>query len=101
MTSILTLLILLGVWFFIIAPFIRLIRISRQWKDAFSGGGQRQRSRQPEPQPRPKKKIDPTVGEYVEFTETESTHTSTDTSGRQTTTHTSESQIVDVTWEDL
>lgn len=61
-----------------------------------------QQRRQP-PQPKPsgnKKKIDPTVGEYVDFTEVAETtaHTAADSS---TTTTATEQQVTDVTWEDL
>ncbi len=107
MSFFIALLIILLVWFFLIAPFVRLIRVSRQWRDAFSGAArqQRQSNRRREPRsqtPRaPKKKIDPSVGEYVEFTETTSTTSATESDGTRETTTVTESQITDVTWEDL
>lgn len=56
------------------------------------------------PAPR-RKKIDPSTGEYIRFTEIETTtSTSTQTSddGRsQTTTYESEQQITDIRWTDL
>jgi len=64
---------------------------------------QSNRRREPRSQtPRaPKKKIDPSVGEYVEFTETTSTTSATESDGTRETTTVTESQITDVTWEDL
>ena len=90
------------VWIFIIAPFIRLIRISRQWTNPRNQQQQQRQQRQrrrPQPQYTPKKKIDPTVGEYVEFTETDSPQTDATPGARPNTP--AEPQITDVTWEDL
>lgn len=89
------------VWVMIIGPFIKLIRMSRSWTKAadMHRRARQQQQRQQQP-PRPKKKIDPTVGEYVEFTETTVTRTTTDGPTTTTTTET-ESQITDITWEDL
>lgn len=98
------------VWFFIIAPFIRLIRVSRQWQNTFKQARNQQQQRQQQHQQQqqrrrsgtqhPGKKIDPSVGEYVEFTETTTPQTDTDAAPR--TAHTPvEQQITDVTWEDL
>lgn len=56
-------------------------------------------AQQPEPR-RKAKKIDPTVGEYVEFTEQVVSTTESTTSDAHTTVQT-ESQITDITWEDL
>ena len=94
------------VWFFILAPFIRLIRISRQWRNTFADATRRAReTRNPgaERKPkRPKKKIDHNVGEYVDFTETVDDRT--DTAPRNDSENSAaetESQIVDVSWEDI
>ncbi len=61
---------------------------------------QQQRRRKPEPPQRHAKKIDPSVGEYVEFTETTETTTRQTVEGPETTIRT-EQQITDVQWEDL
>lgn len=106
MSLFIALLIILLVWFFIIAPFVRLIRVSRQWRDAFGAATGRQQTNEPRrrqqsaPRRQAKKKIDPNVGEYVEFTETTTSTTTTDADSKSTTVVT-ESQITDVTWEDL
>ncbi len=98
MTIFIVICILLMVWAMIIGPFVRLIRVSRSWKRAAEQ--QSRQRRQPQQPPKPKKKIDPTVGEYVEFTETTVTRTETD--GNTTTVSTeTEQQITDITWEDL
>lgn len=55
--------------------------------------------KKPEP-PVTKKKIDPTVGEYVEFTETVETSTRQTPEGEETSVRV-EQQITDVQWEDL
>lgn len=47
-----------------------------------------------------RKKIDPEVGEYVRFTETETTVSHTASSDGRTTT-TREEQVTDVEWEDV
>lgn len=101
MTIFIVICILLMVWAMIIGPFVKLMRVSRSWqKAAEQQRRQQQRRQQPQKPPKPKKKIDPTVGEYVEFTETTVTRTETD--GHSTTTATeTEQQITDVTWEDL
>lgn len=97
MATLIALLIILGVWFFMIAPFLRLWRASKGWRDMYSQTRDRaRRPADPEP-PKKKKKIDPEVGEYVEFTET--------TTVRQTPdappTVEQEQQVTDVTWTDL
>jgi len=106
MSFFIALLIILLVWFFLIAPFVRLIRVSRQWRDAFSGAtGRQQQGRQQQRQPREprytKKKIDPNVGEYVEFTETPAPGPTNPTATDARTSTETEAQITDVTWEDL
>ncbi len=98
MTIFIVICILLMVWAMIIGPFVKLIRVSRSWKQAAEQ--QNRRRRQQQQPPKPKKKIDPTVGEYVEFTETTVTRTETDGNTTTTTTET-EQQIADNTWEDL
>lgn len=96
--------IILLVWFLLISPFIRLVRVSRQWQNTFKQAQQQQQRRQqPQQEPRSgaKKKIDPAVGEYIEFTETRVSQTTPEDDKSSTTTHVTESQITDVTWEDL
>ncbi|MDE7334825.1 MAG: hypothetical protein K2N10_00750, partial [Muribaculaceae bacterium] len=102
MTSFIVICIFLAIWFLIIGPFVKLIRVSRRWSDQANAYRQRyqqqqQQSRQQQQPAKPKKKIDPTVGEYVEFTETTVRTTTTDGSTTTTTTQT-EQQITDVTW---
>lgn len=99
MTFFIVICILVMVWAFIIGPFVRLIRVSRSWRQAAEQQRQRRSARQQQP-PRPKKKIDPTVGEYVEFTETTVNRTETDGTATTISTET-EQQITDITWEDL
>ncbi len=108
MSLFLALIIILLVWFFIIAPFIRLMRISSQWQNTFKRAQQEQqqyRHRQQRQHRRSeqssKRKIDPNVGEYVEFTETIEDKTETDANDSARTAHTVEPQVTDVTWEDL
>lgn len=100
----LAILIGLFVWVFMIAPFIKIYKASRQWRDAFQQAQSEARRRQQPPRPeqsaRRKKKIDPSVGEYVEFTETTEVRSS-ETDREHTRTTVSEQQITDVTWEDL
>ena len=107
MSFFIALIIIMLVWFFILAPFIRLIRISRQWRNTFADATRRAReTRNPgaERKPkRPKKKIDHNVGEYVEFTETvddRRTETGPGNDSGSSSAET-ESQIVDVSWEDI
>ena len=103
MVTFIVICILLMVWAAIIGPFIKLLRVSRSWRKAAeeqTRARRRQQQRQQQP-PRPKKKIDPGVGEYVEFTETTSTRSTTSADGTPRTTTETESQITDITWEDL
>ncbi len=83
-------------------------RVNQFMRDPFGMGGtasgrdprgtRRQEPRHPR---RTHKKIDPDVGEYVAFTEVEtSSKTDTYTSGSTTSVRT-EQQIVDVEWEDI
>lgn len=104
MSLFLALIIILLVWFFMIAPVLRLHRISKQWQKTFTNAQkqrQQQRNRNNSHPQRQKKKIDPNVGEYVEFTETTVSESSTDEKGQTHTTHATEQQITDVTWEDI
>lgn len=82
-------------------------RQRRAMRDFFGqarSGQQNDRSRsgfsRPSQQPRRKKKIDPNIGEYVEFEEIEST-TTTQTAEGTTTDYRRESQVTDVEWEDV
>lgn len=102
--EIIVILILLFVWFFMIAPFIRLYKASKQWRNVFEQAQKQQRQQQSTDNRQPpaaKKKIDPTVGEYVEFTETTEVATDhTDDTGSSIRVET-EAQITDITWEDI
>lgn len=114
--SILGLLFLAFIIFFIIIPLVRVLtalsRARHQVRDIFGamngGAGSRSgqqrsehRTRRPEPQPRQRrKKIDPTVGEYVDFEEVSCTVTKEGNNGT-TTKYKTESQIEDITWEEL
>lgn len=60
----------------------------------------RQSNHRPEPPRRQEKKIDPSVGEYVDFTETTET-TARKTPDQTETSSRIEQQITDVQWEDL
>lgn len=72
-------------------------------RDPFGQRQQRQQQQQPprRPQEQHKKKIDPEVGEYVEFTETTVTHTTVDPDGSTSSRTATEQQITDVQWEEL
>lgn len=89
------------VWFFMIAPFIKIYKATSPMRDAFKEAQKRaqeqHRRANGQETPKHKKKIDPNVGEYVQFTEVSETRTAPD--GATATTQ--ESQITDVTWEDL
>lgn len=65
--------------------------------------GPRKRRAKEEPKPKKAKKIDPTVGEYVEFEEVACnvSYTSTTTESGTTTRIETEEQIVDAEWEDI
>lgn len=96
------------IWWAVIRPAIVVRRQWRQMQDQarqFHERYNRRQPRQPEsPRPRKGKKIDPSVGEYVEFTETTGSTTGdgrkTDAGNARSNAQT-ESQITDVTWEDL
>lgn len=102
-----TLLIIIGLvlllWYYVfprLLPYLIKRRLRKTFGfDSSAFGGQQQRQPQPEA-PVHKKKIDPTVGEYVEFTETEVTSRVETPEGTETTTVV-EQQITDIQWEDL
>ena len=114
--SILVGLFVLFIIFFLVLPILRAAlfvhKARQQVRDMFGGGAQRQNREQNErqepeqPAPRPKK-IDPNVGEYVEFEEikTSSQTTVTDADGtteyRRVSETVREEQIEDADWEDL
>lgn len=99
MGTILVILILLLVWFYMIVPFLKIYRaVNKAQKNVRDFQQRQQQQRQQPRQPEPtKKKIDPTVGEYVQFTEV----TEERTTPEGDTVTTAEQQITDVTWEDL
>lgn len=105
-------LLLLFLIVFIIWPLLRagllVYKARKQMRDLFGGGARKGGARRQEQQPpRRRKKIDPNVGEYVEFEEIKTytqssgevrTETSeTGSSGRTVT----EEQIEDAEWEDI
>lgn len=109
-------LLLLFLFVFIIWPLLRagllVYKARKQMRDLFGGGARkggarRQEQQPPQQPPRRRKKIDPNVGEYVEFEEIKTytqssgevrTETSeTGSSGRTVT----EEQIEDAEWEDI
>ncbi len=107
-----TLLIIIGIvlllWFYVFPRLLPYL-LKRQLRKTFgfdptafgSAQQQQQQRRQAQPQqPAHKKIIDPTVGEYVEFTETETTTHVETPEGTETTT-VIEQQITDIQWEDL
>lgn len=84
------------------------LKIRRKVADVFGGNtrgsgarGDNGGGNGPQPQPaRPSKKIDPSVGEYVEFEEVQSFE-STRTDGHREVKFESEEQITDVEWEEV
>lgn len=100
-------LLLVFLMFFIIVPIIKAVlmvqRFKNQARDMFNRAtgrstGNSSNHNNPQPQ-RQRKKIDPGVGEYVEFEEievTSQTHTDNGNISYRT-----ESQITDVEWEDV
>ena len=98
MTLLIIIALVLLFWYYVI-PYL----IKRQIRKTFGFDPRAGRSKQQQQQPQPpvhKKKIDPTVGEYVEFTETETT-TRVETPEETETTTVIEQQITDIQWEDL
>ncbi len=101
MTLLIIIAVALACWYWLFPWLLR-----RQIRKTFGfdprGGRQQERkqqSQQPEP-PVAKKKIDPTVGEYVEFTETVESTTRQTPEGEENSVRV-EQQITDVQWEDL
>ena len=97
---------------FIVIPILRLLwagwKLRRRWMEATSGMRDAYRRAAEEAakktkQPKKKKKIDPSVGEYVSFEElkVETTVTSETTADGSSTKIRVESQVEDVTWEEL
>jgi hypothetical protein len=91
-----------------ISPFIKLIQVSRNWRKQFNNAQQRAQQQHNSTRhnqrnyPEQKKKINPNVGEYVEFTETPVDSQSQPQQEKKSTKSTvTESQITDVTWEDI
>lgn len=103
----LLLLLLILVIYFIIVPIVKALlmvqRLKNQARDMFNratGRSTDNSSNYNNPQSqRPRKKIDPGVGEYVEFEEIEVTaRTQTDNGN---VSYRTESQITDVEWEEV
>lgn len=77
--------------------------INRAYSDAMKRAREqqfRQHQQARQNQPQTKKRIDPNVGEYVEFTEVSEVKQTKTNSGSRTEVK-SESQIEDITWEEL
>ena len=97
---------------FVFVGFVRVYAQYRRIRNAMRGQANAYRRRTEEqrryerpggwsPAPsRKQKKIDPTVGEYVEFTEMEATTTS-ETDAQGNTRVRTEAQVTDVKWEDI
>lgn len=98
---------------FLIWPLLQFVfvvwRNGRAWRRFMrtgspDSGNTRSRSsykrQQPQPE-RPKKKFGSDVGEYVAFTEVETSTSTTNTDGTQSTSTVVEDQITDIKWEDL
>lgn len=105
-------LILLLILFFVGYPLIKALwrgyQLHRQWRkateglrDAFSQAQGQQRRSDPAKPRQKKKKIDPSVGEYVAFEEISCEVKSENADGSTKTTYRRESQVEDVTWEDI
>lgn len=101
---------------YVLMPLVRVYLRVRRQQQAFNdlfGGRARQRqprgggerpggwSTRPASTPRKKKKIDSSVGEYVDYEEIVETTSTTDTAGNAHTDFKRESQITDVEWEDV
>lgn len=93
------LIVLFGVlaWYYLL-PYLLRRKIRKMF--GFDPRQQTQERKKPEPPQRPKKKIDPSVGEYVEFTETAESTVRETPEGTETTFRT-EQQITDIQWEDI
>lgn len=98
MTFFIILLLAILAWFYL-APWLLRRYVSKKFR-SFSTPRQDQR-RADTPQATPKKKIDPEVGEYVEFTETTETAHTVNPDGSTKTTTATEQQVTDIQWEDI
>ena len=108
--SLIGLILLILLFYFIIIPLVKAIysgwQIHSQWKKATEGMRNAYRQAQDyarnAAQPKPKKKkIDPNVGEYVAFEDIACNVKSTDSQGNTTRTTYTESQVEDAQWEDI
>ena len=106
--------ILIRVLWFFIRLFWNAYKLRRFMRDPFAEmrrqaqqeyKRQQERYGQAAPQPQPshkQKKLDPSVGEYIAFTDIEVTQTASNPdSGTTTTTTYHEQQITDIEWEDV
>ena len=106
-------LMIFAVLFFLAFVIGIFLRIKRKVTGIFTGNGRCTDPRGTDPrgsdprdggpQPRPArqgKKIDPTVGEYVEFEEVQ-VYESTETDGKKQVKFEAEEQITDVEWEEV
>lgn len=101
-------LMIFAVLFFLAFVISIFLRIKRKVTGIFTGNsrGTAPRGSDPRdggPQPRPArqgKKIDPTVGEYVEFEEVQ-VYESTEPDGKKQVKFETEEQITDVEWEEV
>lgn len=108
MSLIFFILLILFVWF-ILLPALKVYRaysnLRKQARDFFGGNPRTDKQTphgDPSRAPKPKrKKIDPNIGEYVEFEEITVSTTSTSENGHTTTNYRRESQVTDVEWEDI
>lgn len=100
-------LLLVLVMYFIIVPIIKALlmvqRLKNQARDMFNratgrstGDSSNHNNSQPQ---HPRKKIDPGIGEYVEFEEIEVTSQTQNDNGN--VSYRTENQITDVEWEDV
>lgn len=100
MSLLLIIALVLLLWYYVL-PYLIRRRFQRTFGFDPRDPNRQRRQQQPKPEPPvKKKKIDPTVGEYVEFTETVETTTRVTPEGEGTTVKT-EQQITDIQWEDL
>lgn len=96
-------LMIFAVLFFLAFVISILLRIKRKVIGIFTGNSRGTDPRDGGPQPRPArqgKKIDPTVGEYVEFEEVQ-VYESTEPDGKKQVKFEAEEQITDVEWEEV
>ena len=102
MITVLIIIILAYLFWRYVVPYLIRRKLEKTFGfDPRNAQNQRRQRQQTQPQqPAHKKIIDPTVGEYVELTETETTSRVETPEGTETTTVT-EQQITDIQWEDL